>query len=270
MDDAEVRRYWNDNADGWARGIREGWDIYRIYVIAPGMDEVMPSVHGLRILDIGCGEGVHTRSLADRGAKMVGVDVSEKMIAAARQQETANPRGIEFHVTPGNNLHMFADGSFDAVVSFMAMMDMADYAGCLAEVARILRPDGWLQFAITHPCMDSPICKKYFDDEGQEVGRIVGNYFCLQPLSDQQKVSRWFWYQAPPCEKAKARPFQIPRFYRTVSEYVNTLIDTGLVLTRMHEPYASDEAIAACPDVADTRIWSYLLILQARRAPDGL
>ena len=30
MDDAEVGRYWNDNADGWARGIREGWDIYRV------------------------------------------------------------------------------------------------------------------------------------------------------------------------------------------------------------------------------------------------
>ena len=84
MDDKRVAHYWNGNAEGWARGVREGWDIYRCYMVAPGMDEVMPAVQGLRILDIGCGEGVHTRSLAEGGARMVGLDVSEKMIAAAR------------------------------------------------------------------------------------------------------------------------------------------------------------------------------------------
>jgi SAM-dependent methyltransferase len=265
MDDREVAAYWNGNAESWVRGVQEGWDVYREHVIGPGMGEIMPPVQGLRILDIGCGEGAHTRSLAERGARMVGVDVSEKMIAAARQQEKDQPRGIEFHVAAGNDLHILPDSSFDAVVSYMAMMDMAGYAGCISEVARILRPGGWLQFVIAHPCMDSPICRKYFDEAGQEVGRIVGNYFGLQPLDEKQKVSRWFWHRAPAADRQNARPFEIPRFYRTVSEYVNTLINAGLNLTRVHEPYASEETVAACPAVADTRVWPYMLVLQARK-----
>jgi len=265
MDDRQIAEYWDGNAAGWARGVNEGWDIYRQYVIAPGMDEVMPPVAGLAVLDVGCGEGVHTRRLAGRGARMTGVDISGEMIAAARRQEQDRPLGIDYHCTSGSDLHAFADGSFDAVVSFMAMMDMADYGGCIRQVARVLKPGSWLQYAITHPCMDSPICGKHRDERGNEIGRIVGNYFCLQPLSDEQRVSRWFWHAAPQEERAKAEKFAMPRFYRTISEYVNTVINAGLTLTALHEPYASDAAVAACPSVADTRIWPYMLILQARR-----
>lgn len=235
MDDSEVVAYWESNADEWFRGVQNGWDVYRKYVIGPGMAEIIPPVKNLRILDVGCGEGIHTRSLAELGAKMFGVDISEKMVAFARKQEEEKPRGVEFQVASGNDLKMFDDESFDAVVSYMAMMDMADYPGCIAEITRILRPNGWLQFAITHPCMDSPICQKYLDKTGQEVGRVVGNYFCLQPLSDKQKVSEWFWSHAPTSEQEKARPFQIPHFYRTTSEYINTVIEANLTPTRLHE-----------------------------------
>ncbi len=265
MDDREVSQYWNANAPGWIAGVANEWDVYRKYVIAPSMAEVMPPVAGLRMLDIGCGEGVHTRSLAERGASMVGIDLSGNMITAAREQEATLQQGIEFHVASGRDLNMLADESVDAVVSYMAMMDMADYAGCIAEVARMLKPGGWLQFAITHPCMDAPICKTYFDEDGKKVGRIVGNYFALHPLTDEQKVSRWFWHHAPADQRKEARNFEIPRFYRTVSQYVNTVIEAGLTLAGIHEPYASDESIAAYPHIADTRNWCYMLIVQARK-----
>ncbi|MCJ7544545.1 MAG: class I SAM-dependent methyltransferase [Phycisphaerae bacterium] len=265
MDDREVARYWDANAAAWARGVSEGWDVYRQYVIAPGMDEVMPPVANLAVLDIGCGEGVHTRRLAERGARVVGVDSSREMIATAQRQEAERPLDIAYRCAPGNDLSAFADEAFDAVVSFMAMMDMADYAGCICEVARVLKPGGWLQYAITHPCMDSPIMGKHCDEQGREIGRVVGNYFLLQPLTDSQRIGRWFWHHAPADRRPVARPFEIPRFFRTVSEYLNTVIQAGLVLMGLHEPYASDAAIAACPGVADTRIWPYLLVVQARR-----
>jgi ubiquinone/menaquinone biosynthesis C-methylase UbiE len=265
MDEREVAACWDANAAGWVKGVREEWDVMRKYLIAPGMDEVMPPVEGLRVLDIGCGEGVHTRRLAGRGAGMTGVDLSREMIAAARRQEAERPLGIRYECASGGDLSLFADESFDAVVSFMAMMDMPDYAGCVREVARVLKRGGWLQYIITHPCMDSPVCAKHRDESGREIGRIVGNYFLLQPLTEAQRVSRWFWFSAPGEERKNFQPFAVPRFYRTVSEYVNTLIEAGFALTRLHEPYASDEALAACPAMADTRIWPYELVVQARR-----
>lgn len=56
-------------------------------------------VSGLRVLDVACGEGHFTRLLRLAGAaQVVGLDVSEEMIRLARQQETAEPLGIDYVV----------------------------------------------------------------------------------------------------------------------------------------------------------------------------
>jgi toxoflavin synthase len=71
---------------------------------------------GLSVLDLACGDGMGTRLLKRWGAaRVVGVDISEQMVGLARQQEEAQPLGIEYRVADAATLGRI--GSFDRVTA---------------------------------------------------------------------------------------------------------------------------------------------------------
>ena len=265
MDDQEVARYWDENAPEWIRGVRAGYDLYRDYLNSPAFLSMLPELSGKRVLDVGCGEGYNTRIFGKLCGEIVGIDVSEAMINAARKAEADEPLGIEYYVTPGNDLSPFEDSSFDAVLSTMAMMDMADYAGCIRECARVLKSGGVLQFSSLHPITMTRYWKWIENEEGERIGVIVGNYFGLQPTKPGDEVEEWFFASAPPEVRSKARPFRIPCFFRTFTEYFNPLPEAGFHVVCVKEPYADEMTAKECPYVADTRIVPLFMIMQCRK-----
>src|ERR1700741_3403853 len=116
---------------------------------------MLPPVHGLCGLDIGCGEGSNTRKLVRLGASMLAIDVAPTFIRYARDAERAEPLGIAYLVADATDLP-FVSASFDFATAFMSMMDMANHGGALCEAARVLRPGGFLQFSLLHPCFVPP------------------------------------------------------------------------------------------------------------------
>ena len=129
--DAEVARCWDANAPVWARHVRAGYDVYRKLYHGPAFFEFVGDVAGREVLDAGCGEGVNARELARRGARVTGVDLSPKMIELAQAEEQREPLGIRYEAASMSDLRPFGDACFDAVVSFMALMDCADYEGAI-------------------------------------------------------------------------------------------------------------------------------------------
>lgn len=94
-----------------------------------------------RVLDAGCGAGVPvTTVLADAGHRVVGLDASREQLRLARERVPAALVQGDLTRLP------FADGAFDALVSFHAVIHVPreEHAGALAEFARVLRPDGRL------------------------------------------------------------------------------------------------------------------------------
>src|SRR5215472_9816185 len=148
----DVARYWDANAGPWADEVRQGHDVAREWLNNPAFLAFVGDLRGRDVLDAGCGEGYNTRILARRGARMTGVDLSERMIELAREEESRNPLGIQYTRTSYADLGKFADASFDAVVSFMAMMDGPGFDVAMRESFRVLRPGGMLAFSISHPC----------------------------------------------------------------------------------------------------------------------
>ena len=165
MSAADAAGLWEENAEAWTRLSRAGYDVYRDALNTPAFLAMLPPISGLEGLDIGCGEGSNTRKLAQLGARMRGVDIAPTFIRHARETEAADPLGIDFEIGDGRSLP-FADDSFDFVTAFMSLMDMPDHGLALKEAYRVLRPGGFLQFSIPHPCFAPPLRKVLRNGDG--------------------------------------------------------------------------------------------------------
>ena len=76
-----------------------------------------------------------------------------------------------------------------------------------------------------------------------------------------------FWFSGlPQAERETSEPFRIPRFHRTLSEWVGMINVAGLTIEQMAEPSASDELATAQPVVADTRVVPIFLLFRVRKA----
>jgi trans-aconitate methyltransferase len=96
--------------------------------------ELLAPKRGERILDLGCGDGVLTRTLADFGCDVVGVDSS------AAQVEAARARGLDARVMSAEELPF--DGEFDAVFSNAVLQWIRRADPMIAGVHRALKPGG--------------------------------------------------------------------------------------------------------------------------------
>ena len=123
LSEEDVARHWDANADLWADEVRRGRDIAREGFNNPAFLGFIGDLRGKRVLDAGCGEGYNSRILARQGARVSGIDLSERMIALAAAEEGREPLGIRYARASYADLGLFADATFDAVVSFMALMD---------------------------------------------------------------------------------------------------------------------------------------------------
>lgn len=244
---------WADNAPAWTRLTRAGHDRYRDLVNTPAFFSMLPPIDGLRCLDVGCGEGHNTRLVRRAGGRVVALDVVEAFARAAADRAPAIP------VTLGDGRQLpFRSSSFDVVTAFMSLMDLTDPAAALHEIARVLRTGGFTQFSIGHPLTTAPVREWHTDDDGTRVALVTADYFREGPVTEQ-----WMFGTAPSDDRA--RPFTITRAHRTLSTWVTAVLDAGLDVSGIAEPFADEATASEHPAVADTRIAPYFLILRAHK-----
>lgn len=111
-----------------------------VYEYGEGVVDLLDPEEGERILDIGCGTGHLTETIAERGADVVGLDASSEMIERAR--ETYPDR--RFVHADARSFAAEFDEPFDAVFSNAALhwIPAADHDATLSSVRETLRPDG--------------------------------------------------------------------------------------------------------------------------------
>jgi SAM-dependent methyltransferase len=258
VDDSQIRRCWESNARAWTALSRAGYDVCRDHQNTPAFFAMLPDVSGLSGLDIGCGEGHNTRLLASRGASVTALDVAFDFVHAARtcDQDCA----IRYLVASALDMP-FADASFDFAAAFMSLMDVSAPERVLPEIARILRPGGFLQFSIVHPCFAPPYRRLVRDLSGKPVALEVGDYF----KRTGGEVERWLFGAAPPEAKAGLEPFEVPRFHHTLGDWLNAINAAGLRVEQCEEPMADEATAATVPALADTRVAPNFILFRCRR-----
>jgi ubiquinone/menaquinone biosynthesis C-methylase UbiE len=165
-----VKDLYDNTASSWIRGKPSSLSDF---TARPFVLELCEPVVGMRVLDLGCGEGYCSRELRQRGAEQVyGIDLSKNMIKAALLQEVENPLGIHYEVGCATHLKQFGDGEIDLVVAVFLFnyLTTSQTQQCMAEVARVLRPGGRFVFSVPHPCfpyMREPAYPFYFQIESK-------------------------------------------------------------------------------------------------------
>ena len=80
----DTRRIWEHNADAWDQRMADDGNDFHQMLIFPALLHLLPPLADKEILDIGCGNGVVCRFLTAQGARVIGIDCSEALVARAR------------------------------------------------------------------------------------------------------------------------------------------------------------------------------------------
>ncbi|MEZ4424004.1 MAG: class I SAM-dependent methyltransferase [Gemmatimonadota bacterium] len=191
---------------------------HNAYYERPATLSLLPPVRGARVLDAGCGPGVYSEWLIARGAEVVAVDASPRMVELARDR--LGP-AVDLRVADlGRPLPFLADRSFDLVLCPLVLEYVEDWRVPFGEFHRLLRPGGHLVFSVTHPFFDSV----YFESD---------DYFRVEHVA-----SVWTGF---------GPRIRMPSIRRSLEETLTPLLDAGFVLERIVEPRPTEEFARADP-----------------------
>jgi ubiquinone/menaquinone biosynthesis C-methylase UbiE len=218
---------WYDDRQG------DVGDLWHRTLIDPAFLRVVGDVRGLRVLDLGCGNGYLSRRFAREGAKVVGVDASAAIIDRARTRESKEPLGIEFHVGDAAHLAFLPAGRMDLVASNMALMDIEDAGGAIRESARVLREGGRFVASLSHPCFD----------QGSTSTWLTERFF--RTTKTFRKIER---YREPfaeeiPWELEPGRIVTTTGYHRPLSWYSRAFRDAGFLIRTLDEPEPTREFV---------------------------
>ena len=215
MSDDDYARLWWEKAARWFLD----WYGHPIDVeYGAGINEeklqLIGPVVGKRVLEIGCGGGQCSIAFAKQGALVTSIDFTAAQIEIARELAEQNGVSITLIQRDMTDLSPISSESQDIVFSANAFHFVDDILACFREVQRVLKTDGLFVWSVGHPIADmiDPTTmlstRSYFD-----TGKVVGG------LGESDEPGYAF---------ADNR--------RTISDYYNTLMDTGFRVERMLEP----------------------------------
>ena len=151
--------------------------------------------------------------LQARGIPVVGIDPTEELLAAAKRR---NPKG-EYQIARAESLP-FLDASFDLVVSYLTLIDVADFRAALKEMVRVLTPKGILLIANLNSFVTSCPSGWIKDQHGRYLHYPVDRYL--------EEFPEWVEWSG----------IRIENWHRPLSAYVRELLAQGLKLTFFDEP----------------------------------
>jgi trans-aconitate methyltransferase len=207
----------------------------------PALRSLMPSLQGKEIVDLGCGTGGMARWLLEQDARSVqAFDASEEMISEAAK--LGNDPRLCYQRCRIEDVNI-PDGSADLVVSGLAFHYVDDFASLSKRIGKWLREGGCLVFSVEHPIMTCASRQWAEANDGTRLHWPVDRY-----LEEGARTIHWLGVD-------------MPREHRTVASYVNSLIDSGLIISRLLEPGPDRVSLNQWPKLADhTRRPSFLVI----------
>ena len=211
----------------------------------PALRALLPDLRGAKVVDLGCGFGWFCRFARAQGAaRVLGLDVSERMLARARAM--TSDAAITYVQADLERPDLPA-ASFDLAYSSLVLHYIADLPDLLAKILRALVSGAHLIFSVEHPVYSAPSRPGWSIDADGRKGWSVDGYLVEGP-----RATDWL---------AKG----VIKQHRTIGTYLNLLIRLGFAISHVEEWGPTDEQIAAKPELAEERERPMFLLVAARR-----
>jgi len=211
----------------------------------PAVRALLPDLAGKRVIDLGCGFGWFSRfAMVQGAASVLGLDISEKMIARARAETT--DVAITYEIADLEHLEL-AGASFDFAHSSLALHYIEDFAGLVATVYRALSPGSHFVFTIEHPIFMAPTNPDWAADaEGRPIWPL-DRYSVEGP-----RMTDWL---------AKG----VVKQHRKLGTTLNTLIAAGFAIRHVEVWSPNDRELRDNPDWAKEMDRPTFLLISVQR-----
>ncbi|KAI8065256.1 S-adenosyl-L-methionine-dependent methyltransferase [Gongronella butleri] len=200
----------------------------------PALQKMMPSFEGKSVLDIGCGYGWHALYAVQHGAtRVLGLDNSQKMLDMAEEKKNTIEHGdrITYQALAMEQLSE-VHGTFDIVISSLALHYVESFDNVVAQVHRLLAPGGHFVFSVEHPVFTASGTQQWhLDADGRPQFWPVDHYY------EEGKRTASFL------------GCNVTKYHKTVTTYVQGLIKHGkFQLLQLVEPCPEPELLKVMPD----------------------
>lgn len=208
---------WDQMSDRYQRHAVISTDDVHYGPLIPGEKELrlLGGVRDKRVLELACGAAQNSIALAGWGASVTAVDLSSNQLGHARRLVVGKGVDVTLIQADIERLAMFADESFDIILSSNGIEFVADIETCLREWYRVLRHGGCAVISTVHPLAA-------FEWDESRNALLVGNYFNM-PIE--------VWHDVTETDGQRGLTF-----FRTVEEMFSTLTGAGFSVERVLEP----------------------------------
>lgn len=225
---------WNEVGDWYDALVQDQGSEYHQEVIFPALLPLISKKEsdfkGLKIIDLGCGQGVLTRKLAKLGALCTGVDLAASLIAIAKKRgsEGTPIQYIKADITDmlSNNNNLKFDlkpDTYDFATLILTIQNLEMIRPLFKAAYKLLKPNGSIIIAMMHPAFRIPKQADWsFDDKSNRQGRVVYQY--LSPTKIEITTH--------PGEKDSSVTYH---FHRPLKHYLNALAAEGFSLSFIDE-----------------------------------
>jgi ubiquinone/menaquinone biosynthesis C-methylase UbiE len=227
---------WNTHPLSYLDLHNENYDQFKKIFDTPAFITMLGNLKNKKILDLGCGNGDLCKALTKRGARVIGLDGAENMLKEAEK----NFSGSIYILC--DLLHEpipFPSESFDIVTAKMLLDVVASVSDVSSQALRVLKSKGLYAIEIPHPMR--PYIKK-------NKSRYIGIHA----------------YQAETRGKIKFSDENFSYYHRSISHYINTIIELGFTLRRVQEISVDEAFVKRFPKQKDKQTFptSWQLLFQ--------
>ncbi|MBD3259936.1 methyltransferase domain-containing protein [Candidatus Woesearchaeota archaeon] len=201
---------WDLIAKEYSDLVEDVGDVYHKTYLNPVVLKLLGNIKNKKILDLACGNGYFSITLAKKKAIVTGVDYSKELIKIAESKK--QKLNVKFLVRDSSNLKSIKKHSFDFIVSNMAFHDIKNIDKTIKECARVIKKNGKLIFSIPHPAFFLSKRRKIGTEYFRPVKRYMSRFSVNHPT------------------------FKYVKFYhRPVEYYLKLLFKCGFVVSGFHE-----------------------------------
>ncbi len=232
---------WEQSAEAWIASMGQDGDWGRQHVLDPVMIDRATGRHFTRVLDVGCGEGRFCRLLKQHDISTVGIDPIQSLLEEAKRRD---PSG-DYRLGQAEQLE-FETSSFDLVVSYLSLIDIADFRTAIREMARVVRPNGILLVANLNSFITPCIAQSWVKDEsGKRLHYPVDRYL--------DEFSVWLEWAG----------IRVKNWHRPLGAYMEAFLHCDLQLSFFSEP----EPVSGEPSrQANYRRAPWFLVMEWRKS----